>query len=231
MSPSTGGRTRIKGTMKPIKGIFFREFEQGYIPEILEEIYKHKVYDPYIRGKKDLTIIDFGANIGLWTHYAYDSAKIIYSVEPSAEHYECLVTMCISNEMHNVAPIKKAISNSNGSAKFYHNANTTMYSLNQAVSQGESEEVETITLDKFFEENKIEHVDFVKMDIEGAEAEVFGGEGFDKVKDKIDVIMGEFHTWTGINPEQFVNYFRDRGFKFRWMNQTSASLYVAERIK
>lgn len=202
------------------------------MPEILKEIYRDRVYDKYLEGKKDLTIIDFGANIGLWTFYAYDKAKIIYSVEPAKEHYECLVTMLVTNEMHNCAPIQKAISNKNGKAKFYHNDNTTMYSLSEAVAQrGEYEEVETITLDKFFEENKIEHIDFMKVDIEGAEAQLFGGDGFDKVKDKIDVIMGEFHTWSGVNPAQFANYFKDRGFTFEWINKTEASLFVAERIK
>lgn len=217
--------------MKSIKGIFFRDLEAGFIPEILEEIYKHKVYDPFIKGKKDLVMLDIGANVGLWSYYAYPQAKILYSVEPSEEHYQCLVTMAVSNEFHNLAPIKKAISNTNGKAKFYHNANTTMYSLNEVVSQGEFEEVETITLDSFFSENKIEHVDFMKIDVEGAEADIFGGESFEKVKDKIDVIMGEFHEWTNINPELFRSYFVDRGFKFRWANKTSASLFIAERIK
>lgn len=217
--------------MKPIQGIFYRDLEANFIPEILEEIYKHKVYDPFLNGKKDLVMLDVGANIGLWSQYAYPYAKIIYAVEPSAEHYECLVTMLVSNELHNVAPHKVAISNSSGKSKFYHNDNVTMYSLSEAVSQGEYEEVETVTLDRFFEDNKIEHVDFMKIDIEGAESQVFGGDGFDRVKDKIDIIMGEYHQWTGINPNQFASYFTDRGFKFRWANKTSASLFIAERIK
>lgn len=220
--------------MKPIQGIYFRHFEDGYIPEILEEIYKHKVYDPYIKGKHDLTIVDLGANIGLWTHYAYPSAKVIYSFEPAKEHFECLVTMLVGNDMNRCGPINKAISNENGKTLFYHNANTTMYSLNKAVDGGEEfppEEVGTITLDKFFEEYKLEHVDVMKVDIEGAEASLFAGEGFEKVKDKIDCIIGEFHQWTGINPAQFETYFRDRDFTFKWLDKTSATLFVAERIK
>lgn len=218
--------------VKPIQAFFFRDFSQTYMPEILKEIYRDKVYDAQLEGKTDLVIADFGTNIGLWTYYAYDKASKIYSLEPSKEHFECLVTMLANNAMMDkVTPIQKAISNENGTAKFYHNANTTMYSLKEEVSQGEFEEVETITLDKFFEENKIEHLDFLKVDIEGAEAQVFGGDGFDKVKDKIDVIIGENHTWNGVNPKQFANYFRDRGFTFKWLNKTEATLFLAERIK
>lgn len=217
--------------MKPIKVFAFRDFKQTYMPEILKEIYRDRVYDSSLEGKKDLVIVDVGANIGLWTFYAHDKAKIIYSLEPAEEHFECLVTMMASNEMNNVVPVRKALSNKNGKAKFYHNDNTTMYSLSDKVrSKEEFEEVETITLDKFFKDNKIEHVDFMKIDVEGAESEIFGGEGFDKVKDKIDVIMGEFHAWTALNPDQFASYFRDRGFTFRWVNKTEASLFLAERI-
>jgi len=216
----------------PIKIFAFRDFKNTYMPEILKEIYRDKVYDRYLEGKKDLVIIDCGANIGLWTFYAYDKAKIIYALEPAAEHFECLVTMCVTNEMHNVAPIQKALSHKNGKAKFYHNDNTTMYSLSDAVNtKDDFEEVETITLDKFYEENKIEHVDYMKVDIEGAETDIFGGGGFEKVKDKIDVIVLEYHTWCGVNPDQFASYFRDRGFRFNWVNKTEATLAIAERIK
>lgn len=198
---------------------------------ILKEIYDDRVYDPYLSGK-DLVIADFGANIGLWTYYAYPFAKTVFALEPAQEHFECLVTMAMTNGMTRVVPIQKAISHQNGKAKFYHNDNTTMFSLSDKVNtKNEFEEVETITLDKFFEDNKIEHLDFLKVDIEGAEAEVFGSEGFDKVANKIDVIMGENHLWNGINPSLFASYFTDRGFEFSWVNKTEAAIFVAKRKK
>lgn len=220
--------------MKPIKGIFFRDFEANYIPEILEEIYKNKVYEPFLQGKSNLVMLDIGANVGLWSFYAYKYASRLYCVEPSEEHFQCLCLMLVSNEMSNAVPIKQAISHENGKATFYHNNNTTMYSLNKSVSTGElkeSEEVETVTLDKFLTDNKIEHVDFMKIDVEGAESVIFGSEGFERVKDKIDTIVGEFHTWSGLNPEQFKNYFVDRNWTFRWLNKTSATIFCAERKK
>lgn len=215
-----------------IRGIFFREdMNNNYIPEILKEIYRDRVYNVQLGKKKDLVIIDAGANISLFSQYATPMAKIIYSIEPSEEHFECILKAKSFNKNDKIFPVKVALSNKNGIAKLYHSSNTTAYSLNSANAEGDPEEVETITLDKFFEENKIEHVDFMKVDIEGAEAEVFGSEGFDKVKDKIDVIMGEFHQWNNLNPDLFASYFRDRGFTFKWVNKTEASLFVAERIK
>ncbi len=216
--------------MLPIRGFFFRDFANAYIPEILEEIYRRKAYEPIFQGKKDLTIVDLGANIGLWAYYAYPYAKKLYCVEPAEEHFECLALLLVSNEMDRAVPIRKAVANQTGKATFYHNQNTTMFSLKKEVDDGrDSEEVETITLPDLFKENGITHVDVLKVDIEGGEAEVFGGAGFDEVKDMIDVIVGEFHVWTGIKPEQFETYFTDRDFTFTWVNKTDASLFIAER--
>jgi FkbM family methyltransferase len=219
--------------MKKIQGFFFRDFDNCYLPEILKEMYRDRVYDPYLKGKKDLVIADFGANIGMFSYYAHDMAKVIYAVEPSKEHFEVLTKMIEFNGLKRVKPIKKALSNKNGKTTFYHNNNTTMFSLKSKVNTrpSESEEVETIDFEQFFIENDIKHLDFVKKDIEGSEAEVFGSSGFDKVANKIDVIMGEFHDWTDINRNQFASYLRDAGFNFKWANATEATLFIAERIK
>ena len=198
------------------------------MPEILKEIYREKVYNSYI--KKNSVIADFGANIGLWTYFASDYAKTLYSVEPTEAHFGCLTKMIEYNNLKNVIPLKIAISHENGQAEFYHSENSTMNSLMSEVNnKNEKEIVKTVTLDKFMQENKIEYLDFVKVDIEGAEAKVFGCNSLEKVKDKIGTIMGEFHVWSGVNPNQFSTYFKDRGFEFKWLNATEASLFIAKK--
>jgi len=216
-----------------MQAFFFNDFKNAYIPEILKEMYRDCVYDPYLKGKKDLVIADFGANIGLFTYYAYDMAKVIYSVEPSKQHFDCLSKLVEFNHLERVKPIKKAISHKTGETTLYHNQNTTMFSLKGEINNQpqDAEIVQTISMDKFFEENKIEHLDFLKIDIEGSEGEVFSSEGFEKVAGKIDVILGEFHQWSNINPRQFETYLTDRGFSFKWVNATEATLFIAERIK
>jgi len=214
-----------------MQAFFFNDFKNAYIPEILKEMYRDCVYDPYLKGKKDLVILDLGANIGMFSYYAYDMAKIIYAVEPSKMHFEALSKMIEYNGMKRVKAIKKAVSHKTGQTTFFHNDNVTMFSLKPEVNSRpqDAEIVETISLDKFFEENKIKHLDFLKIDIEGSEAEVFASEGFEKVANKIDVIMGEFHTWSNVNPRQFETYLTDRGFTFKWVNATEATLFICER--
>lgn len=215
----------------PLQALFFRDINNDYVSHIIKEIWHDRVYDPYFQGKKDLTVVDIGANVGLWSYYAAPFAKQIYALEPSSLHFETLTTMLEYNGLTQVKPLKMAVSNFTGMGEFYHNENTTMFSLRPEVNgkPDEKESVQVITLDNLFEKEGLTHVDVLKIDCEGSEAEIFGGEGFDKVKDKIDLVIGEFHTWSGINPEQFKTYFLDRGFSFNWTGQTQAATFVARK--
>lgn len=217
-----------------LQAFFFHDFPNAHIPEILKELYTDAVYRPYLEHKRDLVMLDVGANVGLFSYYAAPFAQKIYAVEPSAVHQRALEMMIGFNQLtEKVIPVQKALSHENGTAQFFHNGNVTMYSLKEEVNSlpEEVETVETITFDKLFEDLGLDHVDFMKIDIEGAEAEVFGSEGFEKVKEKIDIIMGEFHTWSGVQPRQFMTYFTDRGFTFEWLNKTEATIFIAQRIR
>lgn len=197
-----------------MRGIFFDDIEKGFIPYILKEIYIDKVYDTFLKDKKDLTIIDVGANQGLTTFFFYPYAKQIYSIEPSKQHMNVLNEMVRFNHMGDkVKTIQKAISHENGTATFYHNSNQTAFSLDKKLNDtGETEEVQTIRLDTLFSDYKIKHVDFMKLDVEGSEHEIIGGEGFEKVCKNIDSIVVELHQWSGFNPSQLVNNLRDYGY-------------------
>jgi FkbM family methyltransferase len=217
----------------PINGIFFKDFKNSYIPEILKEIYRDKVYESYFKDKKDLVVIDIGANIGLFTQYVYGFSKKIYAVEPSKYHVEVLRTMCEYNKLENVTIIDAAIAVNNGTAKFFHNENVTMFSLKEAVNNKpqEIEEVKTYALDTLFSEYKIDFVDFIKLDVEGAECEIAASKGFENVADKIGTIIGEYHNWSGYNPHQLEASFQDRGFRFEWIKKTEATLFLAVNTK
>lgn len=213
-----------------MQGFFFKDFKNAFIPHILKEIYIDKVYESLLPARKDLITLDIGANIGLFSYYASTFSKRVYSVEPSAQHIEEMTQMMTFNGIKNMTVIQKAVSHQNGFADFFHNDNTTMFSLKQEVKGNEdTEKVETTTLKKLFDDFDIKHVDLMKIDIEGSEAEVFGSESFDQVKEKIDLIVGEFHTWSGVNPQLFETYFLDRNFSFDWLNKTEATVFVAKR--
>ncbi len=199
-----------------MQGLFFKDFNNSYIPNILLELYLEKVYDPYLGGKRDLTILDLGANIGLFSFYASQYAKKIIAVEPSAFHQETLQHMLKYNKLdQKVTPVQAAISNTDGEAEFHHNNNVTMFSLSGAVEDNsmEVEKVRKITLETLLKEQKIEHVDFMKLDIEGEEFNVLASESFRKVAPMIDALVVELHSWAGVNYSQAWACLRDAGYE------------------
>lgn len=215
-------------------GIFYKDFKTSYIPEILKELYRERVYFPYLEqdGRTDLVILDVGCNIGLFTQYAYPFASKIYSVEPSKTHLEVLEHMVKFNKMDDkVTIIGKAVSNKNGTADFYHPDNVTMFSLKDAVTNDKEnkETVETVDMETLFTQNNIKHVDFMKLDVEGVECEIIGSPSFAKVADRIDSMVVEWHTWSMRNPKQIETTLRDLGFKVRII-PADATLIGATRL-
>ena len=47
---------------------------------IIRQINTERIYDRFLKDKKDLVILDIGANVGLFTLYAKDSASRVVSV-------------------------------------------------------------------------------------------------------------------------------------------------------
>ncbi len=216
----------------PIEAIFFRDFKASHIPEILEEIYMKKIYYPFFAGKHDLTIIDAGQNIGLFSYFAKDYAKRIIGIEPSKMHRETCQKMLDFNGIKNVEILPYALSNKAEMKKLYlPDNNNTAFSLHNFPKNYPSIEVEAITLDDVFKLGKIDgKVDIFKCDIEGEEAKVFASDSFKRNIDKFPIILGEWHDWCGVGQNQFVNMFRDYGYQFNWFPNTIAATFSAVKI-
>lgn len=216
-----------------LQGFFFGDFKNSYLPEILKEMYRDRVYDPYLYDKKDLTILDIGGNIGIFSYYAYPFAKRIICVEPSEEHCETIRHMLKFNGMDDkVEVVQAAVGGKTEKATLFHNENVTMYSLSEAVNgkPDEAEKVQVYTMKDLLEVAKVDHVDFMKIDVEGAEGKVFATDDFAEVADKIDTIVGEWHTWSGVSQGQLIAMLTDRGYRANWLHKTEASLFDAVRL-
>ena len=214
--------------------IFFEPpLENNFIEHQLVEIYLDKIYQPVFRDKKDLTILDVGAFIGLTSYYFSRFAKVVYAFEPSLAYFDLLSRMLVFNEIKNVLPFRLALYLENNQFPFYHSKlNHTSSSLNAVVNVDNqpSEIVETITLDKFFTEQKIEHVDLLKLDVEGSEIEILSSQGFKKVAERIDNLVIESHAWAGRHPNQLQEALKNNGYKVEPVpNIFNATLWWAKR--
>src|SRR3990167_782233 len=223
-------------------------FDTLYIPYIYKEIYFEGVYIDVLNQKKDMIIVDVGANIGVTVQHFQPYAKKLYAIEPSPEHFAALKKNKEFNEWNNVEVFNVALADRDGEMTFSQNTkNRTMNSLVVGETVGEDVHqvkpvmkikalisahgykepitVKTQTIDHFFEENGIIHVDFMKFDPEGAEDLILRSPGFRKVVHMIDTIEVEFHfpTWM-----ELVDYMTKFGFKARQF-QASAKLVLFSR--
>jgi FkbM family methyltransferase len=131
-----------------------------------------------------LTIVDAGANAGIATLYyanKYPEAKIV-AVEPELSNFRALVKNC--RNYSRVVPVQAALWNKDGEVHLGQpNEAGTDYNkwAFQVVDKGLA--VRAITMNTLIAEAGIESIDLLKMDIEGAEREVFeSGEWMSKVR-------------------------------------------------
>lgn len=180
----------------------------NYADVVLNQINQDRFYDEIFEGEDDLTILDIGGNIGLFSLYAQDRAKAIYPVEPTPDHFHILKDL--TKDYSNVHPLNYAVSNSKGTIDFYINEeNTTMNSL--ANKYGKKVEVQTRTIRDIIDELGLEHVDFIKCDIEGSEMVALTDETISAVKDMVDVWFIEVHATDSTKSwENSLNYNRDQ---------------------
>jgi FkbM family methyltransferase len=123
--------------------------------------------------------IDIGANIGKYTVMQarkLGAGKVI-AIEPEPRAFEILKKNIGLNNLKNVIPLKIACSDSNGTADFWLGAKGygTAHSLTEIRNTSRKISVNTETLDNIMKKLKIEKVDLIKVDVEGAEPRVFRG--------------------------------------------------------
>jgi len=209
-------------------------FDSLFIPYIYREIYFDGVYIDVLNGRKDMTIIDVGSNIGITVNHFRPYAKKVYAIEPSPEHFEALKMNKEYNHWDNVELFNVAMADKDGETTLTQNTmNRTMntialgkkidektYTSNipnaQVLPANQFYEnqytVKTVAFDTFMEQNKIDTVDFCKFDVEGAEDLILRSEGFRKIADRIKAIEIEFHfpSWP-----QLADYMVSLGYKAR----------------
>ena len=152
-----------------------------------------------------MTFFDVGANIGLFSLAAGEKLReyrsALYAFEPCALTYTNLKANLLKNKLTAVQAIHAALSDQTGEANLYINA-----SLKDALNSLEDpsysdaevvgrEVVQTITLDDFVVRENIARVDVMKVDVEGAELQVFRGGRKLLERPDAPLILYEGYSW------------------------------------
>lgn len=155
---------------------------------IIDQINSEQLYNAVLADKTDMVIVDIGANIGLFSLYAQDSAKRIIAVEPTPATLNILKKLVGTN----IEIVEAALAFKDGTVDFFVHDNPTINSL--AVNQsGERITVPAKTIKTILDELAVDHVDFVKCDIEGSEMFALDILRLREVADRIDSWFIEVH--------------------------------------
>lgn len=163
------------------------EFDWGLIKNN-NEVFEQDVYQKFRKVEKNDVVVDVGASVGPFTYKIVNqTTNNIYCLEPHEELFKTLQKNVGDNPR--IRCINKAISSETGQdwieRLFDEHAIDTHAGANALV--------ETIGWEDFIEENDIKRIDFLKVDCEGGEYEIFTKENLPWIKHNVGYIVGEWH--------------------------------------
>lgn len=164
-------------------------------------------------------VLDVGANNGIFIEkMLLAGAKKVYGFEPNPN------ALCNLNHRYSsnakVEIINKAVSDTNGKFQFfYHPDNSTVSALDKnSVSYHLPEneivnsEVDTIKLDSFCSSRKIDYIDLIKIDVEGAEYMILHSLDLNFYKN-VKYLLIEIHKNANNEVKKLISYLRDLDFE------------------
>lgn len=191
-------------------------------------LYKYHIHEPeisailfeHLRIESGDVIFDIGANVG-W--YSVLLSKIvpqnvtIFSFEPDPLNFSLLEHNVDLNDSSCVVPVQMAVADQKGSQTLYRYSerNLGRHSL-LPINEGESVEVQTTTLDGFWEDRQLgmRVPSFIKIDIEGYE--LFALRGAKKVLANCRAVLTEYSPdimrGAGLDPDQLLSLLLGQGF-------------------
>lgn len=198
------------GQTKVFGNTFMYSDSLGFYHSV-QEIFVDECYR-FLSPKKDPVIIDCGSNIGLSILYfkrLFPNAKII-GFEPDKEIFKLLTANVSNFELSNVQLYNKAVSVSNDPISFYIEGSLAGSTVIDFKGANKIQKIEAVRLKELLNVK----IDFLKIDIEGAENELI----FDLMPEleNVEAIFIEYHSIPD-KPQQLgelLNILKKAGFKY-----------------
>lgn len=218
-----------------VKRIFKRNTHNNFFKTLagfgraLNRLYENRNHDIYSNGELVIlrrisklnpsVIIDGGANIGSYSLLANEinSNTKIYSFEPVKSTFEKLKEN--TRHISNIVPIEKGLYKENGSIEinlFASDTHSSIFDIRGLQHNSKNKQtIELISGDNFLKKHKIKEVDFLKVDVEGAEYDAILGFREHIDKGKVKMIQFEY-GYINITAKKllidFYNYFESKGY-------------------
>lgn len=224
--------------------------EDQYFHDIPTVIPFTESYFNFMTGvvKEDSVCLDIGANIGLVSLAIsqLNPKSKVYAFEPTPEVYPYLKENIEINGIKNIIPFKLALSDKKQKLSFINVKNYLAgnFSLNPKYSDKEKKvygdfiQLDAVKLDDWAKKNKIKKIDFIKLDVEGAELHVLKGAKEILKKHKPLLVM-EFNSYCYIKfqnktpmdaLEEVMSYFKEI-YKINKSNSSLQKIPYTEKAK
>lgn len=186
-----------------------------YAIDCANDIFIKRIYERFYHIKKGDVVVDAGANVGMFTVKAAESVgengKVV-AVEPVEENFRLLEKNVAYRNFDNVTLVKKALGAYKGKAKFIVSKLSGTHQVKDVIKEPElpknEVEIEMTTLGDICKELNLHRIDFLKLDIEGAELEALKG-AEESLKITRNIAM-ELH-YDG-EDEEVKRFLEERGF-------------------
>ena len=166
--------------------------------------------------KKDMNVINIGANIGYFTLLAARQVGPqgkVFAFEPFPKTVELLQKNIDANGYSNVEVIPMAVSSKSGIAKLALKSDTAHNFLTENTSEFQTIDVPITTIDEYTKNHK---TDFIIMDAEGYEPLILDGMAETLAKNPHIQIITEYNPYTleiaGNTGENFIKKIENMGF-------------------
>jgi FkbM family methyltransferase len=176
-------------------------------------------------GRGDVAL-DIGAHIGYYTlifaKLVGDEGKV-FAFEPDPDNFALLERNIRANGYRNVILERKAVSNLTGRVRLYLSEESSGgHTLFAYHDRRQQLEVDAVRLDDYFK-HYTGRIDYIKMDIEGAEAEAIRGmPNLLRTHETLKLVteFAPHHIkMSGIEPEEFLKMLARHGFELYNVNE------------
>jgi len=149
---------------------------------LIYDIYSRRVYERAYSPRPGDIVMDVGAHVGFFTLRAakmVGKEGLVVAVEPEPHNFSLLVKNIRLNKLRNVVAVRCALSDREGTTKLHlcgsysvcHTMRPELFDYDYIGIL----EVPTTTMDNLVRRLGLDRLDFVKMDVEGAELLVLKG--------------------------------------------------------
>jgi FkbM family methyltransferase len=177
--------------------------------------HQYRFCDEVIKRAQD-AIIDIGGHLGFFSLYAglLNSKVPIFAFEPHEGNYALLKENLSQNHIKNVTPKQLAVSNAVGQSELHISAEDLNHSMKRAIEPtGQIQKVQTTTLARIFEKNRLAKADLIKIDCEGSEFDILYATP-PEIFQKCPALFIEYHDWAGAgNHRELKSVLEKNGYK------------------